>query len=464
MKLSFTNVLVRYTNEKESLLSVGEQFKYSVLFYLILKKFMNTNFEIIFTVNNVFDYLQKYYLGEICSSSKSDKYKRQKSNFKLFLKKMMFLGIYDFYGNSPNENQENDNNQLSEEEKIKLIDDSIDSIGNSDLIRLSFSKQKEEEYKFCFIYEDEVETILRCKHSNIDKIKLFNVYADIANRVFIPREDDGRIKSEQHRYCRPLYDDFIRDGILSRKDTLKNYLDILKELNLIRFESAGQLVRKNDSNENEYRNAAMHYILVRDYPNYSNDDLNAVLKDIIDGYKKAVKNDGWKVIGSKKSKKKSEESSSTDTDSTKKENDTWGESAPDDIEHSEKDMDDVQDALIVADDKEEEQRPINKFSFNEDDLFNPINPEVALIKEFLGKYSFRYEKEFEKINEGALDIAFFFNGHCNDGNYSDYLKFKESKSEILPVKKSSLTKHIPTKSTSLIDYDYYNSSDDGLSF
>lgn len=121
---------------------------------------------------------------------------------------------------------------------------------------------------------------------------------------------------------------------------------------------------------------------------------------------------------------------------------TWGEPPPDIIEHTEKDMEDIQDALIKADEKSakltakkssltkhihpEENDDISSLIDDYVEETDVINPEANLVSKFLGNYSCLYKDYIHKIADGSMPTSLFFNIYCNHKDYSEYLKFRES--------------------------------------
>ncbi len=295
MELSFSNLMVRKCKNKEdnlfmdSILSFGESFKYSLISYIVLKRFLTTQFDCVFTINSIFEYISRFYDNGSSTDKKIDKYKRQKQYFKLFLKKILYTEI--FYLEELNYDADN---------KIQVIEDAVDKISNTnELIVLSLNPKKEQSYGFTFISEEEIKKILQYNTTDVDVVKLFNLYCDISSRVFIPKDSDQRIEQEQYKYSYPAFENFITDGVLTKKDTIKKYLDILVDLDLIRYQGVGEMYKGD-----EVRNGSYHYILTKDYPGYSVESYNELFKCILAGYKKAKKSEGWKIVGSGKKSKK----------------------------------------------------------------------------------------------------------------------------------------------------------------
>jgi hypothetical protein len=174
-------------------------------------------------------------------------------------------------------------------EKFNLV--SVKNNNNSNInttIYLNFNLEKEKEYGYSSINEDEVKKIFlynRKGKYNIDNLKLFNLYGAIVSYIYNPSiKNDARPFNMQYKYCRPSYKTFQQNGIIQKRSTISDYLNILQnDLNLIKFKNVGYIYSEKIKKRIKGVN---HFVLVRDYPYPYNYDL--LFKNILEGYKKAM--------------------------------------------------------------------------------------------------------------------------------------------------------------------------------
>lgn len=275
MNLSYCNILIRQHKYKDKNISVtnsilsnkDKNMDYCILYYLAIKRLLSINSDCIFTIDTVLKYIDKEYMPI------GNNIRKHRIYFKDFLEEIIKLELFNTTIN-------------------------INDLSGNDLIVLNYNKVKEKEYGFTFIAEEEIRLICNGNYKNIENIKLFNLYCDICSRIFKPNKNDYRVSAEQYKYCFPAFDNFRQDGVLFNNNTILKYLEKLVKLNLIRFDNAGDMQRGE-----EFLSGNFHYILVKDYPNYSEDDYEELFKRILTGYKKAKEEEGY-IFNSKKFNKK----------------------------------------------------------------------------------------------------------------------------------------------------------------
>ncbi len=410
--ISFSNICVRPNSKKnwQSILSFGELYSFCIIYYICLKRMLTIHGDCVVSINSILSYINKFYIDI------SGNIKRQRQYFKSFLSKIIYTGIFTIGQN---------------------ID--LDNIRSDELISLNYNNESETEYGYSKIDEDEIISILSYKETPINNIKLFNIYCDIVSRIFQPSEDDGRLSSEQYKFCYPTFDTFINDGVIYKKDTIKEYLDILVKLNLIRYDSVGDMYQNDKCITGAY-----HYILVKDYPNMTEEQYHELFKCILSGYKKVKKDEGWNIAGKKKQKKDKPESKSLQGNKKKKvicsgcgnevDKVTQGLCNRCCIEISSvcQTCGKPVEAFVeyCSEECENKQSGSNRsFSDELNDFYNSKNPEVDLMKEYIGSYySEKDEDLIQRIIDGKMTVEWYLKQFtsCTHASYDGFLEFKRS--------------------------------------
>ncbi|MCY6372758.1 helix-turn-helix domain-containing protein [Clostridium ganghwense] len=139
------------------------------------------------------------------------------------------------------------------DEGIFEFDEDISKFKRKDTILIKkheFLKMNDESYAFVEIKDFEFERIMSVR--NEDNCKLLTLFASIKSRIY-----NGDSVVNAHG-CFPSIKVLSRDTGLNEK-TIEKYIDILQEIDLIRYENAGDRLYPNG----EYKKSSNNYVLCR---------------------------------------------------------------------------------------------------------------------------------------------------------------------------------------------------------
>lgn len=264
---SVCNILFKNVDQRDNNINkkYTETEMYNVLYYLGLKEMINKDNITAFSIDGFIKMIKYYY--------KIDLNKNRQNHIgyiKLFL------------------------NLLYEYDLITVDDNVLDNLKCNDSFLLLFNPDVEVKLSYTLIAKNDVYKIANCD-CKVNKIKLLNAFVYIASCTFIHRKDDLRFHGSKPKYGYPSYNNFVKDRIVKSKDTLSKYLELLDDLDLIRYKNCG-LMKLKDTNR--YITGTNHFVLYDDYSNFTDDDFNDLFGELLSAYKKAKLKDGWKVVKS----------------------------------------------------------------------------------------------------------------------------------------------------------------------
>lgn len=163
------------------------------------------------------------------------------------------------------------------------------NIKSTDFIKIKLNISHED--GFFLLYEDDYNKIMSCD-TILDKYNLLNLFCNISSRIYrVNEEIDKNITLDYRReVAYPSYEKIMDDININYKKSLQQYIDKLVELDLIRFDNAGDKFRVNRSGKLIRSMSNNTYIL------YSNSNWEQELKEAIRIYKKAEKLKGWEFL------------------------------------------------------------------------------------------------------------------------------------------------------------------------
>lgn len=154
---------------------------------------------------------------------------------------------------------------------------------------------KGENIHFTVIKYDAIDWIISYVDDSIDNVKLLFYYCYLCSRIHTPKKNDTDIRKTGGRAnpCYPSYDTITKDIGITDK-TIKQYNDILVNLNLIRIGNLGLAYYSNDKNKipKETPNFYTHYTYqpegMKDKDTIWFDNLKEAMKVYKDGHTNMV--------------------------------------------------------------------------------------------------------------------------------------------------------------------------------
>lgn len=154
---------------------------------------------------------------------------------------------------------------------------------------------KGENIHFTVIKYDAIDWIISYVDDSVDNVKLLFYYCYLCSRIHTPKGNDNDIRKTGGRAnpCYPSYDTIASDIGIKDK-TIKQYNDILVNLNLIRIGNLGRAYYSNDKNKiaRETPNFYTHYTYqpegMKDEDTIWYDNLKEAMKVYKDGHSNMV--------------------------------------------------------------------------------------------------------------------------------------------------------------------------------
>lgn len=150
---------------------------------------------------------------------------------------------------------------LLQYENIIKCDDDLSKIKPKQVYKCELLIDLDNQY--IKLYEFEKDKILNQSVINIDNLKLLTLYCYLKSRMYA-RNNDNILERDggKAETCYPTYS-AIADDINITEGIIKKYIDILVQLDLIRYDNAGLYYFKNDKNKIT-RESANTYTLYKD--------------------------------------------------------------------------------------------------------------------------------------------------------------------------------------------------------
>lgn len=141
-------------------------------------------------------------------------------------------------------------------------------------------------YNYIKITDYEKNRIFTYDKQKIDKIMLFNLYCHLKARMY-KRENNYSlsITGGKAQVCYPSYES-IENDILIKPSTIKKYIDILSDIDLIRYDNAGTYIKDG----NKYKSSNTYVLYDKD------GEWKYELEQGIKFFKNLKENDGYKFI------------------------------------------------------------------------------------------------------------------------------------------------------------------------
>lgn len=141
-------------------------------------------------------------------------------------------------------------------------------------------------YNYIKITDYEKNRIFNYDKQKIDKIMLFNLYCHLKARMY-KRENNYSlsITGGKAQVCYPSYES-IENDILIKPSTIKKYIDILSDIDLIRYDNAGTYIKDG----NKYKSSNTYVLYDK------GGEWKYELEQGIKFFRKLKENDGYKFI------------------------------------------------------------------------------------------------------------------------------------------------------------------------
>jgi hypothetical protein len=180
-------------------------------------------------------------------------------------------------------------NSLIELYDISKID--LKKLQSNDFLiaKLNIYEYKED-YKtnYFLLFDSEYDTIINKYSGDLDKYNLLNLFCNIKSRIRRNTNDVSPAK-RQPEVAYPSYEIIMKDIFIESDKTLKLYIDALVELDLIRFDYAGDMIFKITGSQPIRRKANFTYTLFR--PQWE-----VELDNAISLFKSRKRKSGWDFL------------------------------------------------------------------------------------------------------------------------------------------------------------------------
>jgi predicted transcriptional regulator len=141
---------------------------------------------------------------------------------------------------------------------------------------------------YFMLLDSEYDTIINKYSGDLDKYNLLNLFCNIKSRI--KRNPDNVSPAEREpEVAYPSYDTIMSDIFIESDKTLKKYIDALVELDLIRFDCAGDMIFKIADSQPIRRKSNFTYTLFR--PQWEIE-----LESAISLFKSRKKKSGWDFL------------------------------------------------------------------------------------------------------------------------------------------------------------------------
>ena len=142
---------------------------------------------------------------------------------------------------------------------------------------INFFMLMDTEYKIIMSYE-----------GKLDKYNLLNLFCNIKSRIH-RNKDNFNMMDREYEIAYPSYERIEKDIFIESDKTLKEYIDALVELDLIRYDYAGDMKMKV-GNQTHRRKSNFTYVL------HSNVNWEVDLKESMEAHRKKKRSEGWSFI------------------------------------------------------------------------------------------------------------------------------------------------------------------------
>lgn len=167
-------------------------------------------------------------------------------------------------------------------------------LGADDVITLELNIleiDKDKAKKYFMLMDSEYSLIMTKCSVDLDKYNVLNLFCNIKSRINKNKKDVA-CTERKYEVAYPTYKIIKEDIFLQSDKTLKQYIDELVKLDLIRVGYVGDKIIYIDEKPIR-KNSAFTYILFRK-------GWETELKDAISDYKNKAKNDGWTFLSKEK--------------------------------------------------------------------------------------------------------------------------------------------------------------------
>lgn len=142
--------------------------------------------------------------------------------------------------------------------------------------------------KYFLLLESEYNKIVNEYYGDLDRYNLLNLFCNIKSRIK-KNASDVFCSERLPEVCYPSYDVIKSDIFIESDKTLKQYIDELVKLDLIRFDCAGDMILKAEGKEPIRRKANFTYALYKD-------GWEEELKQAISMFRSQKRKDGWSFL------------------------------------------------------------------------------------------------------------------------------------------------------------------------
>ncbi|MDD4780338.1 MAG: hypothetical protein PHT02_07020 [Tissierellia bacterium] len=152
--------------------------------------------------------------------------------------------------------------------------------------------EKGQVQKYFELYESEYNKIMNDYSGKLDKFNLLNLFCNIKSRIYRNR-DDVSCSEKLPEVCYPSYQTICDDIFIESDKTLRKYIDCLVDLDLIRFDCAGDMTFDKDGQQPVRRKANFTYALFA--PGWETELENAIAM-----FKSQKRKVGWSFLSKPK--------------------------------------------------------------------------------------------------------------------------------------------------------------------
>lgn len=184
--------------------------------------------------------------------------------------------------------------QLKENSLIDCLDD-IENMSADGFMRVKMEVYKRNDkgqvQNYFKLEDSEFNTIMYDYSGSLDRYNLLNLFCNLKSRI--RRNAEGvSTMDRKPEVCYPSYETIKNDISIGSDKTLKLYIDALVELNLIRYDCAGDMIIETDG-QIERRNSNFIYTLCTQ--GWENE-----LQESIIAFKNKKMKEGWKFLSKEK--------------------------------------------------------------------------------------------------------------------------------------------------------------------
>jgi len=142
--------------------------------------------------------------------------------------------------------------------------------------------------KYFELQKIEYDKIMKEYSGDLDRHNLLNLFCNIKSRIYRNRDDVG-VLDRHNEVAYPPYKTISDDIFIENQKTLKQYIDCLVELDLIRYDCAGDMQFNIDGRKPIRQKANFTYTLYRK-------GWETELDNAISSFRKKKRKDGWSFL------------------------------------------------------------------------------------------------------------------------------------------------------------------------